>query len=96
MAASSSVLLVYGLGSAAGPLIAGVLMSELVAWSLFACFALMQGVTALYAGYCQETFRRSLASDAHFRPILRTTPSALELLPETDAPSPDAVPTPPR
>ncbi len=92
MAASSSVLLVYGIGSALGPLVAGMLMSALGPWSLFGWFALTQGATAIYAGYRYQTFRRTRAEEAHFRPMLRTTPSALELMPETDGPE---VPTAP-
>lgn len=94
MAASSSVLLIYGIGSALGPLIAGVLMTSLGSWSLFGWFALTQGATAAYAGYRYQTFQRTLSDEAHFRPMLRTTPSALELMPETDGP--DATDTPSR
>ncbi|MEO7068405.1 MAG: MFS transporter [Rhodanobacter sp.] len=94
MAASSSVLLIYGIGSALGPLIAGVLMTSLGPWSLFGWFALTQGATAAYAGYRYQTFQRTLSDEAHFRPMLRTTPSALELMPETDGP--DATDTPSR
>lgn len=93
MTASSSVLLIYGIGSALGPLIAGGLMSALGGWSLFGWFALTHGAIAVYAGYRYQTFRRSRAEDAHFRPMLRTTPSALELMPETDGPEPFAVPS---
>ncbi|TAL90604.1 MAG: MFS transporter [Rhodanobacter sp.] len=91
MAASSSVLLLYGVGSALGPLIAGALMSATGPWSLFGWFALVHGAIAVYAGYRYQTFRRTGADEAHFRPMLRTTPSALELMPETDGPEmPDA------
>ena len=93
MTASSSVLLIYGIGSALGPLIAGALMSAMGAWSLFGWFALTQGATALYAGYRYQTFRRTGADEAHFRPMLRTTPSALELMPETDGPEPSGAPS---
>ncbi len=93
MSASSSVLLIYGIGSALGPLIAGALMSATGPWSLFGWFALVHGITAVYAGYRYRTFRRTRADEAHFRPMLRTTPSALELMPETDGPgTPEAPP----
>ncbi|HET6633174.1 MAG TPA: MFS transporter [Rhodanobacteraceae bacterium] len=83
LAASSSVLLIYGIGSATGPLVAGTLMSALGAWSLFAWFALMQGLLALYAGYRYLIFRREQATENNFRPMLRTTPNALKMMPET-------------
>jgi MFS family permease len=92
MAASSSVLLVFGIGSATGPMLAGLLMSWLGPWSLFGWFALTHGAAATYSGYRYQTFRRTLAAGTHFRPMLRTTPSALELMPETDAPEASAAP----
>jgi MFS family permease len=88
LAASSSVLLVYGIGSAAGPLAAGVLMSGLGTWSLFGWFALTQGVLAAYAGYRYTVFRREQATEPHFRTMLRTTPTVLEMLPDTDVDAP--------
>ncbi len=84
LAASSSVLLVYGIGSAAGPLAAGALMSALGTWSLFGWFALTQGALAAYAGYRYTVFRREQATEPHFRTMLRTTPTVLEMLPDTD------------
>ncbi len=93
MSASSSVLLLYGFGSALGPLIAGILMSATGPWSLFGWFALVHGAIAAYAGYRYQTFRRTRAEESHFRPMLRTTPSALELMPETDAPEIQAAPS---
>lgn len=84
LAASSSVLLVYGIGSAVGPLAAGTLMSGLGTWSLFGWFALTQGALAAYAGYRYQAFRREQATEPHFRTMLRTTPMVLEMLPDTD------------
>ena len=80
LAASSSVLLVYGVGSALGPLIAGVAMSVFGAWSLFAWFALSHGVLAAYAIWRYRVFRRVPADTPAFQPMLRTTPTALRLL----------------
>ncbi|HEX5960245.1 MAG TPA: MFS transporter [Rhodanobacteraceae bacterium] len=80
LAASSSVLLVYGVGSAIGPLVAGGMMSGFGAWSLFAWFALTHGVLAAYAAWRYGMFRRVPAEAAAFRPMLRTTPAALRLL----------------
>lgn len=80
LAASSSVLLVYGVGSALGPLIAGATMSVLGPGSLFAWFALTQAVLAVYAAYRYRVFRRAPAHERKFSPMLRTTPAALGLL----------------
>jgi len=87
MSASSSVLLIYGIGSATGPILAGALMTAVGPWSLFGWFALTHGAAAAYAAHRYRTFRRGRGAEAHFRPMLRTTPSALELLPETDDPA---------
>jgi MFS family permease len=85
LAASSSVLLINGVGAALGPLAAGLLMSGLGAWSLFGWFALTQGVLAAYATYRYQVFRREQATERHFTPMLRTTPAAFEMLPDMDA-----------
>lgn len=79
LAASSSVLLVYGVGSALGPLVAGGMMSGFGAWSLFAWFALTHGVLALYAGWRYRVFRRAPTDTPAFQPMVRTTPAALRL-----------------
>lgn len=80
LATSSSVLLVYGVGSALGPLAAGGMMSALGAWSLFAWFATTHGVLAVYAAWRYRVFRRVPSDTAAFQPMLRTTPAALRLL----------------
>lgn len=80
LAASSSVLLVYGVGSAIGPLIAGGMMGALGAPSLFAWFAATHGVLAAYATFRYRQFRRIPADAPAFQPMLRTTPAALRLL----------------
>jgi MFS family permease len=80
LAASSSVLLVYGVGSAVGPLVAGGTMSLLGPRSLFAWFALTHALLAAYAGWRYGVFRRVPAHERKFRPMLRTTPAALRLL----------------
>jgi MFS family permease len=84
LAASSSVLLVNGIGAALGPLVAGALMAGLGAWSLFGWFALTQGALAVYASYRYRVFRREQATERHFTPMLRTTPAAFEMLPDME------------
>jgi predicted MFS family arabinose efflux permease len=80
LGASSSVLLVYGVGSALGPLIAGVLMSGVGAWSLLAWFAGIHGALAAYAWYRYNVRRREPLRERKFQLMLRTTPAALRLL----------------
>ena len=80
LAASSSVLLVYGVGSALGPLIAGVLMSVAGPWSLFAWFAGTHASLACYTVWRLHVRRREPLREPGFRPMLRTTPAALRLL----------------
>ena len=84
LSASSSVLLVNGIGSALGPLLAGVLMNMLQPWLLFAWFAALNGLLAVYAAYRYATRRREAVADRHYVPMVRTTPSALDLHPETE------------
>ena len=79
LGASSSVLLINGFGSALGPLIAGFAMGAFGASSLFAWFALTEGLIAVYAGYRYRIFRRIQVEGANFAPMLRTTPAALEM-----------------
>src|SRR5579875_3268785 len=80
LAASSSVLLVYGVGSALGPLIAGALISSVGAWSLFAWFAGTHTALAGYAAHRYGVLRRAPLRERKFHPMLRTTPAALRLL----------------
>jgi MFS family permease len=86
MAASSSVLLVYGVGSALGPLIAGGLMSGVGPWSLLAWFAGTHAALAAYVAYRVNVRRREPLRERRFRPMLRTTPSAMRLLRVPSAP----------
>jgi len=87
LSASSSVLLIYGVGSAIGPIAAGALMSAFGSGALFGWFAVTQAVLAVYAGYRYWHFHREQSTDANFRMMVRTTPTALDMLPETDLPS---------
>ncbi|TAL84445.1 MAG: MFS transporter [Rhodanobacter sp.] len=84
LSASSSVLLIYGVGSAIGPIAAGALMSSLGPGSLFGWFALTQALLAVYAAYRYWHFYRTQSTDANFRMMLRTTPAAFDMLPETE------------
>ena len=80
LAASSSVLLVYGVGSALGPLVAGGAMSAFGTWSLFAWFAATHAVLAIYAAWRYRMVEHAPVEVPAFQPMLRTTPAALRLL----------------
>ncbi|MEZ5562653.1 MAG: MFS transporter [Gammaproteobacteria bacterium] len=83
LAGCSALLLLNGIGAALGPVIAGYLMHRFGPDSLPGLYALACGLLALVAaGRRLLTDRRLLFNRARFHPMLRTTPSALELLPE--------------
>lgn len=81
----SSLLLLNGVGSAIGPTIAGAAMDRSGPQALPAFFAACFAVLALGATVRRMLRHRDREHPAHFHSMLRTTPSALELLPETDA-----------
>ncbi|SEK57405.1 Predicted arabinose efflux permease, MFS family [Pseudoxanthomonas sp. GM95] len=82
----SSLLLVNGVGSAIGPALAGGAMQRFGAAALPVYFAVMLLALAGYL-FARLRFRRDRTFESPFRPMLRTTPSALELMPETETPS---------
>lgn len=84
----SSLLLVHGVGAAIGPALAGGAMQKFGPAALPAYFALMLLALAGFTLARLLRFQRLRTHPIAFRPMLRTTPSALELMPETDSPSP--------
>ena len=88
LAGCSSLLLLNGIGSAIGPAIAGGLMSGTGPQALPIFFAVTLLLLALVTGGRRVFRQRDLDDPAQFHAMLRTTPSALELLPETDASTP--------
>ncbi|MEO4048752.1 MFS transporter [Pseudomonas sp. CAU 1711] len=84
LAGSGSLLLVNGIGAACGPLLVGMLMQQFGAVALPLYFA---ATLALLAGYTLYRLRHvsDLVSEppAHFMPMLRTSPTVLELMPDT-------------
>ncbi len=88
LAGCSSLLLLNGIGSAIGPAIAGGLMSGIGPQALPIFFAVTLLLLALVTGGRRVFRQRDLDDPAQFHAMLRTTPSALELLPETDASTP--------
>lgn len=90
LAGSSSLLMVNGIGSACGPLLAGLLMQQLGARALPLYFAAVLGLLAAYTFY-RLRHVSDLVSEphAHFVPMLRTSHTVLELMP--DAPASDDI-----
>ncbi len=82
LSASSTVLLVNGIGAAIGPLLAGALMGARPQL-LFGWFAILNGLLAGYALYRFSRRKREVTADDHFVPLVHTTASALELHPDT-------------
>ena len=102
LSAGSSLLLLNGVGSAIGPALAGVAMTRFGPEALPGFFAATLALAALIAGGRRLLRRRDLDHPTVFHAMLRTTPTAFELLPEVlseaDAaaaprPSPDTTPT---
>ncbi len=87
LAGCSSLLLVHGIGAAIGPAVAGALMSRHGAAALPVFFAIVLGLLVLYLAQRLALHRRPHVP-APFHPMLRTTPAALGLLPETQPPLP--------
>ncbi|MEO8779503.1 MAG: MFS transporter [Rhodanobacter sp.] len=78
LSASSTVLLVNGVGSAVGPLVAGALMNLVRPQMLFVWFAVLDGILAGYALYRFTQRKREVTLDNNFAPLVTTTPSSLE------------------
>jgi MFS family permease len=83
LAGCSSLLLVHGLGAAVGPVLAGYLMQGFGPVALPLYFAAVLSVLGGYAWLRLRRHERDRAHPTAFHPMLRTTPAALELLPET-------------
>lgn len=83
----SSLLLVNGIGSAVGPALAGGAMQRFGAQALPVYFAAVLFALAGYL-FLRLRFHRARIFAARFRPMVHTTPTALELMPETEPPQP--------
>lgn len=78
MSASSSLLLVNGVGAAVGPLAAGLLMNRGQPWLLFAWFFALSALLAAYALYRFMRRRRDVSAQDHFVPLVSTTSESLD------------------
>ena len=83
LSGSASLLLVNGIGAACGPLLAGSLMQHFGAPALPMYFALTLAPLAAYALYRMRHVSDLISGEqAHFMPMLRTSPTVLELMPD--------------
>jgi MFS family permease len=78
-----ALLLINGIGAALGPVVFGALMEQFGTDALPLGFAALLASLALFSGGRRLLRVRTLPRPARFRPMLRTTPVALSLLPET-------------
>ncbi|QDH70907.1 MFS transporter [Marilutibacter alkalisoli] len=83
LSAGSSLLLLNGVGSAFGPALAGIAMTRFGHEALPVFFAITLVLAALVAGGRRLLRRRDTDHPTAFHVMLRTTPTAIELLPET-------------
>jgi hypothetical protein len=90
LGASSSVYLLYGAGSAVGPLIAGAAMDRIGPHTLPLWFAVTTAILAVYAAYRYQAYRCEQVAENNFRPMLHTTGDAIKLTPEAQAGLSDA------
>ncbi|WP_430459976.1 MFS transporter [Thalassolituus sp. LLYu03] len=82
---SSALLLVHGVGAATGPAAAGWLMDHTGTQALPVWFAMMQGLLALAAFISLRSKARDDAEHpGTFVPMVRTTPTVLEMMPDDE------------
>lgn len=90
LAGSSSLLMVNGIGSVCGPLLAGILMQQLGARALPLYFAAVLALLAAYTLYRLRHVSDLVSGEhAHFMPMLRTSHTVLELMPDAPPAEPD-------
>ncbi|WP_439888786.1 MFS transporter [Pseudomonas sp. MBLB4123] len=83
LAGSGSLLMVNGIGSVCGPLLAGVLMQQFGARALPLYFATVLALLAAYTWYRLRHVSDLVSGEqAHFMPMLRTSHTVLELMPD--------------
>ena len=83
--ATRGLLLVYGVGALCGPVLGGIAMEGIGPPGLPAMSAITTGALALFGIY--RVTRRAapaLEEQAEFVPMVRTSPMALEMLPDAE------------
>lgn len=83
LSGGSSLLLLNGVGSAIGPAVGGLVMERWGPETLPLFFAASFGLVAVVALGRRLVRHRDREHPGQFHPMVRTTPSALEMLPET-------------
>ncbi len=78
LSASATLLLVNGIGSAVGPLVAGNLMNRGQPQLLFAWFSALSALLAAYALYRFVRRKRDVQPADHFVPLVTTTAETLD------------------
>lgn len=96
LAGSSGLLMINGIGSVCGPLLAGLLMQQFGPQALPLHYAVTLGLLAAYTFYRLQHVSDLISEPhGHFMPMLRTSQAVLELIPESPCsehpePEPDA------
>jgi MFS family permease len=84
LAGSSGLLMINGIGSVCGPLLAGLLMQQFGPQALPLHYALTLGLLAAYTFYRLQRVSDLISEPhGHFMPMLRTSQAVLELIPES-------------
>ena len=95
LAGSSGLLMLNGAGSACGPLLAGALMQHFGATAMPLYFAFTLALLGAYALYRLRHVSDLVSEPAgHFMPMLRTSHSVLELMPDAPAADEQGSPSP--
>jgi MFS family permease len=82
--ACSTVLLLHGVGAALGPAFAGFAMQQLGPRAFPGFLMLTQLLLGLYVFSRLFRRQREASGESHFHAMLRTTPTAMEMLPEVE------------
>jgi len=89
LAACSTILLLHGVGAVVGPAVAGFFMESLGPRAFPGFLMVAQLSLGAYVFARLFVRQRESLTDSHFHPMLRTTPTAMELLPEAETPDED-------
>jgi len=85
LSGSSGILLLHGVGAAVGPAVAGQLMGVIGPQALPMYFICVQMALAMFTVFqLRKKVEDPSEHPSHFVPMVRTTPSALEMLPDEE------------
>ena len=95
LSGNAALLLLHGAAAALGPALAGMLMSLLGAAALPLYFSVCFGAAALFAALSSRRGADEIVDEAaHFMPLLRTSPAALEMMTPEDSTATEATAAP--